>query len=49
MKKAVSENYTKINHILTKAFVNNKSVNFVLKQKNEKIYFKFDGLFYIYR
>lgn len=36
MKKAVSENYTKINHILTKAFVNNKSVNFVLKQKNEK-------------
>lgn len=36
MKKVVSKNYTKINHILTKAFVNNKSVNYVLKQKKEK-------------
>ncbi|WP_128330556.1 GNAT family N-acetyltransferase [Apibacter sp. HY039] len=36
MKKAISENYTKINYILTKAFVNNKSVNYVLKQKKEK-------------
>ncbi len=31
MKKAVSENYSKINHTLIKAFVNNKSVNYVLK------------------
>lgn len=36
MKKALNVNYTKINHILTKAFVNNKSANYVLKRKKEK-------------